>query len=328
MERVIIFKNTETGEEIVMPVTPPSYQIEHGRKQNTETLHMVGDVTMPGPAVLLDEEPEFLLPAHDYPFNQPGTILNPFVYLEKLEKWSDAGTVLRYVVANTPVNAAVRLGPIRFREEDGTNDVKCIVPIRGVRQLEAEEVEIPDSAAPLADRAVEGTGVKAGTYTVAKGDTLSGICKKFYGDPSLAAALGSYNGVKNISLIYVGQVLNMPDKSALPATVALQNGKVTPKKEASSAVSVTVAFDGPSTYYGRVKIYYTPEGGAATETSLGPVPSSVTLKVKRGSSVTILRQESSYKISYYSIDGKTRTGFSKLPITADKDRMIRVGWGV
>lgn len=324
MERKIIFKNTETGEELVMPVTPPSYQIEHGRKQNTDTLYQVGDVTTPGAAVLLDEEPEFLLPAHEYPFNQPGTVLNPFVYLEKLERWSDAGTVLRYVVAGTPVNAAVRLGPIRYREEDGTNDIWCVAPIRGVRQPAAEEVELSEAAVPLGGRAVEAGPVKAESYTVAAGDTLGGICKRFYGDASLAAALAACNGIKNVNLIRIGQVLAIPDRSALPASTAAANGKVGDKKE-SAAKTVTVFFAGPSSAYGRVVIHYTREDGAGGTAELGPAAPAVALKVKPGTNVMVARKESSRRVSYYTVDGKTRSGTEKLLTGAGR---IGVYWGV
>lgn len=330
MERAIIFKNTETGEELVMPVTPPSYQIEHGRKQNTETLYQVGDVSSPGPAVLLDEEPEFLLPAHDYPFNQPGAILNPFVYLEKLEKWSDAGTVLRFVVSNTPINAAVRLGPIRFREEDGTNNVTCIVPIRGVRQLEAEEVELAESPVPLAARAAEGEPVKASTYTVVQGDTLGGICREFYGDANLAAALAAHNGIKNVNLIYVGQVLKISDRSALPASAAAQNGKVTPKNEVSATVAVTVRYGtGGKYYYGKVKVGYTQESGASGMQLLSKTTPSVTVKAKRGTKVAVVRTpDSAYRVSYFTVDGTNKPGGSgETSVTADKEHKIGVYWG-
>lgn len=48
------------------------------------------------------------------------------------------------------------------------------------------------------------------TYTVKRGDTLSGIAQK-YG--TTVEALASTNGIKNKHLIQVGQVLRIPENS-------------------------------------------------------------------------------------------------------------------
>ncbi|MCR1907452.1 hypothetical protein NSA43_15740, partial [Intestinimonas butyriciproducens] len=74
MARQFIFKDTETGRELVLPVTPGSYDVEHGRKAASLTMQEAGDVNLPGPAVLLD--------------------------------------------------------PIRYREQDGTGDLYCTIPLR------------------------------------------------------------------------------------------------------------------------------------------------------------------------------------------------------
>lgn len=138
--------------------------------------------------MLLDTELTCLLPAQAYPFNQPGAGTNPWVYLEQLEKWSDAGTVLRFVVSGTPVNAAVLLDPIRYREQDGTGDLYCTIPLRGYRALAAETTESRRTGNGA--RTVEAEPERAETYTVAAGDTLSAICRRFYGDASLYRAPG------------------------------------------------------------------------------------------------------------------------------------------
>lgn len=222
MLRKFIFKDTETGAELVLPVTPQAYDIEHGRKVSSLTMHQVGDVNLPGPAALLDEEIECLLPAVARPSNQPGASLNPFVYLEQLEKWSDAGTVLRFIISDTPVNAAVLLGPIRYREQDGTNDIYCTIPVRGYRQLAAETVE--SAATGNGARAVETQPEHGSSYTVQAGDTLSGICRKVYGDASLYGRLAAANGIANPNLIQAGQALKLPDVESLPAARAKTAG--------------------------------------------------------------------------------------------------------
>ena len=158
MARQFIFKDTETGRELVLPVTPGSYDVEHGRKAASLTMQEAGDVNLPGPALLRDTELTCLLPAQGYRFNQPGAGTNPWVYLEQLEKWSDAGTVLRFVVSGTPVNAAVLLDPIRYREQDGTSLYGRLAAANGianpnlihpgqVRRLPARE-ELPAAATP------------------------------------------------------------------------------------------------------------------------------------------------------------------------------------
>ena len=58
------------------------------------------------------------------------------------------------------------------------------------------------------------------SYTVVSGDTMWGICRKFYGDGSLAWRLAAANGVANANLIYPGQTLTIPPKDNLPAAAA------------------------------------------------------------------------------------------------------------
>ena len=53
------------------------------------------------------------------------------------------------------------------------------------------------------------------TYKIKYGDTLSGICRKFYGDSGLYNKLAIFNGIKNPNLIYAGTVIQIPDKSNL-----------------------------------------------------------------------------------------------------------------
>ena len=57
------------------------------------------------------------------------------------------------------------------------------------------------------------TAVK--TYTVVSGDTLSAIAVKF---GVTVASLASLNGISNVNLIYVGQVLKIPPASKTPAS--------------------------------------------------------------------------------------------------------------
>lgn len=215
--RRFIFKNTRTEEVFVLPVTPAGYQISHGRKVVQVDMHGAGTINLPGEPTLLDEPIECFFPAREYPFAQQSAGTDPFVPLETLEKWTDAGDPVRFIVSDTPVNALVLLDPIVYGERDGTKDLYVTIPMRGYRILTAPETELESTGNDA--RAVETEPVHAATYVVQRGDTLSAIAKWVYGDASLYGKLAAANGIANPDLIRVGQVLTLPDVEALPAAV-------------------------------------------------------------------------------------------------------------
>jgi LysM repeat protein len=90
-------------------------------------------------------------------------------------------------------------------EQDGTGDVYVTLTLREYREVSTVRVEATENGA----RAAEAPVVTSETYTVAAGDTLSAICRRFYGDASLYPQLASYNGIKNANIIYVGQVIEL-----------------------------------------------------------------------------------------------------------------------
>lgn len=58
------------------------------------------------------------------------------------------------------------------------------------------------------------SGSSATTYTVKKGDTLSGIAAKFYGDANAWQKIAAANGLKNPNALQIGQVLVIPNVSS------------------------------------------------------------------------------------------------------------------
>lgn len=217
MKRYITLLDESAGVELVLPVTPSSYQWPHEAAIETVTVDQLGDLnffggTKMGSTTLTD----CILPAHDYPFLSPGAGTNPWVYLEQLEKWTDKGTVLRFLVSDTPVNAAVLLEGVTYREQDGTNDLYADITLRQYRRPDTPALPAQGSASATTTR---DSATGASTHrvtTVQSGDTLWAIARKFYGDGTLATALASYNQIQNANLIYPGQVLQIPPRGELP----------------------------------------------------------------------------------------------------------------
>lgn len=134
-----VFRDPATWDTVTMPVTPGGYRIEQGRKVSVIAMHTVGEISQPGELVVTDQELRYLLPSRNYPFCTPGAVLDPYYYISKLEAWSNAGTVLRYIITDTPINIPVLLGPITHerREDDQSGDLYVTVPIVGCPPLEA-----------------------------------------------------------------------------------------------------------------------------------------------------------------------------------------------
>lgn len=210
MLRKFIFKNNTTGQEIVLPVTPESYTIDHGNHVETVNLHTVGDYNLPGGRTLFTCTLSGLLPRKRYPFVLPEASLDPFTYIDFFEFSSDRREVCRFVVSDTPTIADVLIENWQYGERDGTNDVYYTLTLR--RFLAAQGVRTQSLDAV---RSAPAQTVTQQTYTVVKGDTLSAICRRFYGDASLYPALAKANGILNPDLIHPGQIVRLPDKASL-----------------------------------------------------------------------------------------------------------------
>lgn len=251
MERYIILKNTETGQELTLPVTPASYPMTMGRSVESLDMAETGQISLPGLKSLFDHSIEGVLPAQLYPFCAPGAMADPQYYIGLLTKWSMDAQVCRYIVAGTGINSPVLLGPLSYEERDGSNDVYYTLPLREYRYLEEVVVEETGNRARPVEPASEPK--TADRYTVVKGDCLWTICRRVYGDGALAYKLATVNNIKNPNLIYPGQVLELPDKATLsgmtatPAPTAAVKGQS--EQEARETVRATLGLGGGVMHY-------------------------------------------------------------------------------
>ena len=213
MKRRQVFVDEAAGVEVVLPVTPGGYAWEHGIHLETVNIDALGDLVLPGHKALDQRTVECFFPAHAYPFNEPETVLDPFWYVERFQRWADGRQPVRYIVTGTPLNASVYIQSIKYAEQDGTNDVYAVLTLR---EHMAPEV-LRESGGAGTARSAAAQGAVAGTYVVQAGDTLSAIARKFYGDAAKCWGLAEANGIANADLIHPGQVLQLPAAGQLPA---------------------------------------------------------------------------------------------------------------
>lgn len=240
MERKIIFKNTATEQELVLPVTPSRYPVTSGRAVERLDMAQTGQLALPGLATLMQENLEIMLPAQMYPFCTAEAVADPEYYKSLFEQWSMDRNVCRYIVAGTGINIPVLIGAVTYEERDGTNDVYASIPLYEYRYLDEVTVETTQNNS----RKQEGTQAnKPDTYTVVAGDSLWSIAKRFYGDGSYATKLAAANNISNPSLIYPGQVLTLPGVDVLSALGAKEKTTTSSGQTTGAARSITrIAF--------------------------------------------------------------------------------------
>lgn len=206
-----IFKDTEKNTELVLPVTPANFEVSHGINIETINIHTLGDVALPGYNTLASLKVDCMFPAKRYPFNQPEAEFNPYNYIKKFEAWCDNRSVLRWIISETSVNFPVLISEITYGERDGSGDVYASIAMRQYRKLSAVQI----SKTGNSPRSTEKATPTPQTHVVKSGDTLSAICRKYYGNAALYPKLAAINGIKNPNLIYVSQIVKLPDKNLL-----------------------------------------------------------------------------------------------------------------
>lgn len=206
-DRPFIFR--QSSKELVLPVTPESYRVEKGNNIEIVNIHELGDAVLVGYGILATIKVSCLLPANDYPFADSD---DPEPYIDQFQKWIRQKRRLRFIVGGTGVNVPAVIENLQYGESDGTNDVYADITLREYRTLDPVQLTAPPTA--NSPRFVENED-RAGmqTHKIVYGDTLSALCRKYYGDGSqkMWEKLAVYNNQPNPHLVPLGTVLNFPN---------------------------------------------------------------------------------------------------------------------
>ena len=201
---------------MIMPVTPESFQVSHGINMETVNIHTLGDVAIAGYPTLASIKIDLLFPGQNYIFANFSKLQNPYTcYIDGFKNYMNNRNRMRFVISGTTINVPVKLENMDYGEKDGTNDVYATLTFRERKDLKAVQVQKQGNSVNLS-RSVSSAPVKSTqSYAIRSGDTLSAICKKYYGSAGYYSLLAKYNGIKNPNLIYAGHTLKLPPASQL-----------------------------------------------------------------------------------------------------------------
>ena len=202
------------GVELLLPVTPEGYQVEHGNRIETLHIAQVGDVYIPTTKRAKSITLEGFFPARDYPFSKKDTIgaTSPMDYVEIIEGWVDSNAKVRLIIVgdHTKVNDVFYIEHIKHSEDSKSNrDVNYQISLKEYRKIQTTHTATGGDRNTTNPDNITGERV----YIIKNNDYLIAISRKFYGTPD--KWLDIYNANKavignNPNLIFSGQRLVIP----------------------------------------------------------------------------------------------------------------------
>ncbi|OPX43831.1 LysM domain/BON superfamily protein [Ruminiclostridium hungatei] len=225
--------------EILMPVVPSKIEMKVKNQNSTLNLMNGREINIIKPPGLTEFSFELLIPQVSYPFAVYGSSewelmaasgsnrLKRFIeareYLGLFESLKKRTTpfpfkIERYTPDGDKLYETKADMDVTLEEysviEDASNGLDILVPVRLKQYAPYGLKPGPDRdkrPAQLAeeDKPVNNKDLRPLTYTVKRGDTLWGICKKYLGDGSKYPQIAKLNGISNPNFIREGQVIKL-----------------------------------------------------------------------------------------------------------------------
>lgn len=222
-------------DNVLLPITPSKLQIKTDNKNKTLTLMDGNEMNVLNYPGLMDISFDAILPHAIYPFGARKKYREPYYFIKKLEQLKHNRKPFQFRVIRLTQNG----NPLFWSDlnvslenytitEDANNGLDIIISI-SLKQYRAYKIKKVDVVESKDEKEKTSNPVKKeersksptkiivknerpakltpNTYTVKKGDTLWGICKKQLGDASKCWDIAKLNKISNPNLIYPGQVI-------------------------------------------------------------------------------------------------------------------------
>lgn len=212
------------NETLRLPVNPEEIKISKAQVIETYNVLKLGKVARAAETELDKYTFEAELPGKLYGYVVTSGDFKPAdYYLNKFIQWRDSKEPVRFIKSNgegDDVSTLVLFESFDTLEsagEEGDYYVSfTLIEYKPHGKKEARMITQVASASvvpqiKVTTKAREGQAPKPKTYTVASGDTLWSIAKRFLGDGAKYREIVKINSqIKNPGLIYVGQVIKLP----------------------------------------------------------------------------------------------------------------------
>ena len=174
-------KHTDS-DKFKLPVTPSSFEVSVAHKNTVVNVITLGEINLLGKTGLKSISLSCFFPAQDYNFSKADRE-DPEWYVSKLEKWRNSNTLIRFIITDV-INIQCTIESFSWVMKDGTKDIYYSLTLKEYRSISAKKRSVKK--------------IKATTHKVKKGDTLSKIAKKYYGNSGKTYRTKIYNANKKI----------------------------------------------------------------------------------------------------------------------------------
>lgn len=198
--------------ELCLPVLPPEYTISSGQINTTVNINALGEINLLGKKGLRAVSFSSFFPQRRESYCEYSGIDDPEEYIAMLEDMKQNGPLELLMTGIVDMNVSIE--DFEYGESDGTGDISYTINLKEHPTISIPvSVIVAETPVPEDSGARDTTGKdKTATYTVVKGDTLSGIARKLTGSanwqPLYNANKGTIGG--NPNKIQIGMVLTIP----------------------------------------------------------------------------------------------------------------------
>jgi len=215
----------ESDSKFELPVKPSDFTVSVGHKNTVVNVIQLGDINLIGKTGLREISLSSFFPAKDYNFSNNSDRKSPITYVERLEKWRNAGEPIRVIITGI-LNMESTIESFTYGEQDATGDIYYTLHLKEYKKIKTKKATVTIATVKPSVRAVKpAPKVVTRTYTVVSGDNLWKIARKFYGgtgsdwrriydaNTSIIEATAKRYGKANSNTgwwIYPGTVFNIP----------------------------------------------------------------------------------------------------------------------
>jgi LysM repeat protein len=210
-------------EVIQLPVVPSAIEISDSGKSKTYDVQDLGEINVIKDPKLPEYTFSSIFPAHKYPFVSVDP-LPPMDYVKYILKWHTTKRPIRFIFVGDTfgINTPASIEKFDWREKAGSGDIEYTLKLKHYRFYAAQKVVIQQQSQdgqPVATKeAPERPNDRQppATYTLAAGDTLWSVAKRFLDDGARWPEIQRLNNISDaeIKRLPVGKVLKLPQEGS------------------------------------------------------------------------------------------------------------------